>query len=69
MNGGNDNGIVGNDIYQVGSDGIALSGGDRATLTPANNYADNNYIHHLGVFYKQGVGIGMNGAAFAPRTI
>ncbi|HWH69082.1 MAG TPA: right-handed parallel beta-helix repeat-containing protein, partial [Candidatus Sulfotelmatobacter sp.] len=27
----------------------------------AENYADNNYIHHVGVFYKQGVGIALNG--------
>ena len=31
------------------------------TLTPADNYADNNYIHHIGVFYKQGVGIALDG--------
>ncbi len=49
---------------EIGSHGIALiAGGDRVTLTPANNYADNNYIHHTGVFYKQGVGISMTGWA------
>lgn len=61
VDGGTNNGVVGNDIYQIGSHGIVLSGGDRATLTPARNYADNNYIHHTGVFYKQGVGISLNG--------
>jgi hypothetical protein len=61
VNGGTDNGVAGNDIYQIGASGISLSGGDRATLTPAGNYADNNYIHHVGVFYKQGVGINMTG--------
>ncbi len=59
--GGKDNGVAGNDIYEIGSHGVALSGGDRITLTSAGNYADNNYIHHVGVFYKQGVGVQMHG--------
>lgn len=61
VNGGARNGVVGCDIYEIGSHGIHLSGGDRKTLTAAGNFADNNYIHHVGVFYKQGVGISMNG--------
>ncbi|MFA7003791.1 MAG: right-handed parallel beta-helix repeat-containing protein, partial [Verrucomicrobiia bacterium] len=61
VSGGKDNGVIGCDIYEVGSSGVGLNGGDRVTLTPANNYADNNYIHHVGVFYKQGVGIALDG--------
>lgn len=61
VSGGLRNGVVGNDISEIGSHGIYLGGGDRKTLTPAENYADNNYIHHVGVFYKQGVGISMDG--------
>ncbi len=61
VSGGTDNGVAGNDIYEIGSDAIVLTGGDRATLTPAGNYADNNYIYHVGVYYKQGVGISMTG--------
>ncbi|WP_231615631.1 DUF4886 domain-containing protein [Novipirellula artificiosorum] len=61
VSGGVNNGVMGNDIYQVGSNGIIISGGDRKTLTPAGNYADNNYIHHVGVFYKQGVGVSLSG--------
>jgi parallel beta-helix repeat protein len=61
VNGGHHNGVAGNDISETGSHGISLAGGDRVTLTPANNYADNNYIHHVGVFYKQGVGINITG--------
>ncbi|MDQ3814582.1 MAG: right-handed parallel beta-helix repeat-containing protein, partial [Armatimonadota bacterium] len=61
VNGGFRNGVAGNDIYEIGRDGISLGGGDRITLTPAENYADNNYIHHVGVFYKQGVGVSMSG--------
>lgn len=61
VNGGAGNGVVGNDIHDIGRDGIFLSGGDRITLTPAGNYADNNYIHHTGVYYKQGSGVILNG--------
>lgn len=61
VNGGSNNGVVGNDIYQIGSHGISISGGDRITLTPGENYADNNYIHHFGVSYKQGVGVSLRG--------
>jgi parallel beta-helix repeat protein len=61
VSGGFENGVVGNDIFEIGSHGVSLSGGDRKTLTSAENYADNNYIHHIGVFYKQGVGISLSG--------
>ena len=61
INGGIRNGVVGCDIHDTGSDGIAISGGDRIKLTPAENYADNNYIHHVGVFFKQGVGVSLTG--------
>ncbi|MFO0960538.1 MAG: right-handed parallel beta-helix repeat-containing protein [Isosphaeraceae bacterium] len=53
--------IVGNDIAHVGSHGISIDGGDRATLTPSDHRADNNYLHHFGEEYKQGVGIALNG--------
>ncbi|MFO0908004.1 MAG: right-handed parallel beta-helix repeat-containing protein [Isosphaeraceae bacterium] len=59
--GGRDNLVTGNDIHDVGSNGITLIGGDRVTLTPANHAAVNNYIHHVGQAYKQGVGIQMEG--------
>jgi len=61
VEGGRSNGVVGNDIYEVGRDAISISGRDRITLTSAENYAENNYIHHTGVFYKQGVGISLTG--------
>ena len=61
IDGGRNNGVAGCDIYQTGSHGVSLSGGDRKTLTPAENFADNNYIHHFGVFYKQGVGVALHG--------
>ncbi len=61
INGGFNNGVAGCDISGTGSNGVSINGGDRKTLTAGNNYADNNYIHHVGVFYKQGVGISMSG--------
>jgi hypothetical protein len=61
VDGGQNNGVVGNDIAHTGSHGVSLSGGDRKTLTAAGNFADNNYIHHVGVYYKQGVGVALHG--------
>ena len=43
---GRRNGVVACDIYDVGTSGIALNGGDRAALVPAGHYAENNDIHH-----------------------
>lgn len=61
VNGGVKNGIVGCDIHDIGSHGISLGGGDRKKLIAAENYADNNYIHHFGLDYKQGVGVSLTG--------
>ncbi|WP_419194234.1 right-handed parallel beta-helix repeat-containing protein [Novipirellula herctigrandis] len=61
VRGGVRNGVIGCDIHNIGRSAISLSGGDVPTLTPAGNYADNNYIHHTGVYYKQGVGVSMTG--------
>jgi hypothetical protein len=58
---GTNNGVIGNDIYEVGSHGVSLDGGERTTLTTGGNFADNNYIHHTGVFFKQGVGVSLTG--------
>jgi hypothetical protein len=58
---GTDNGVLGCDISFTGSNGVSLSGGDRATLTAAANFVDNCYIHQVGVFYKQGVGVALSG--------
>jgi len=61
LDGGSDNAVVGCDISETGSHGISISGGDRTTLTRARNRAENNYIHHVGVFHKQGVGVSLGG--------
>lgn len=44
-NAGDNNGIVSCDIYNTGSGGVFLSGGDKRTLTPGNNYVKNCKIH------------------------
>ena len=59
--GGTNCGVVGNDIYDVGNIGITLRGGDKETLTPAGHYADNNYLHHIGVLNAHGHGIKIEG--------
>ncbi len=60
-----DNGLhdtaIGNDIYEVGGGGIIMSGGDRTTLVPGANRAENNYIHHIGLFSKTSCGIDCRG--------
>ena len=43
--GGTHNGIVSCDIYDIGTYGIMLGGGDRKTLTPAHNYVLNCDIY------------------------
>jgi hypothetical protein len=35
-------------IHDTGWMGVAINGGNRATLKPANNLIHNNYFHHLG---------------------
>ena len=48
IDGGLRNGIKSCDIHDIGSTGIRIVGGDRATLTPAGNYAINNHITRYG---------------------
>lgn len=61
IQGGSENTVIGNNVYEVGGSGIIISGGDRKTLTPATNRADNNYVHNTGVFYKNSNGIDCSG--------
>lgn len=58
---GSRNGAVGNDISDIGNCGILIAGGDRKTLTPAGNYAENNYIHHIGCLNGHGCGVMVHG--------
>ena len=61
VNGGLKNSVAGCDIHDTGGDGISLRGGDRRKLIAAENAADNNYIHHTGIYNKNGMGIIMGG--------
>lgn len=46
-NGGSRHGILSCDIYNMGSGGILLGGGDRKTLTAAGNYVENCHIYEV----------------------
>jgi len=54
VDGGMRNGIRSCDIYDVALGGITLDGGDRPTLTPGDNYAENNHIHHWSHWVRTG---------------
>ena len=43
---GRRNGVVACDVYDIGTSGISLTGGDRRSLAPAGLFAVNNDIHH-----------------------
>lgn len=52
VDGGTHNGVRSCDIHDVGLTGIRVGGGDRATLTPARNYAINNHIYRYGAILQ-----------------
>lgn len=49
------------EIRDTGSNGISLSGGDRRTLTGPGHVAEDNHIHHMGVFNKNACGVALYG--------
>ncbi len=56
------------DLYNLGRSGISLDGGDRQTITPGKNLAENNHIHHYGLFQRTyAPGIGVNGCGHIVR--
>lgn len=61
VEGGTNNGVIGCDISFAGRNAVSLSGGDRKKLAATGNYAENCYIHHTGVYYKQGAGVTLDG--------
>lgn len=61
VTGGSHNAARRNRIEGAGNCGIMLSGGVYETLTRASNAAEHNEISHFGVYYKQGVGVNLNG--------
>ena len=57
---GRNNGVVNCSIYNTGAGGVHLSGGDRLTLEPGNNYVENCTIHDFNRIeksYRAGVDI------------
>ena len=55
-----DSGVRGGEITGTGEGGISLSGGDRKTLTPGRNFAENCRIHDYSRWartYRPGVGV------------
>jgi parallel beta helix pectate lyase-like protein len=59
---GTNNGIRSCDIFEVSSSGIQVTGGDRTRLTPAYNFAVNNYVHHYSRSQKSGTtGVSVSG--------
>lgn len=43
--GGSNNGIKNSRVYETGTGAITINGGDKTTITPANNYVSNNIIY------------------------
>jgi hypothetical protein len=58
---GHDNSVAHCEIAFTGSAGVTLNGGDRKSLTSANNRVENCEIHHVGVLNKNGPGISLGG--------
>ncbi len=59
---GRRNGVEGCDLYNIGTTGISMIGGDRRTLDPAGHFAVNNDIHHFARRQRANQpGINMNG--------
>lgn len=59
-NAGTNNGVVNCTIYNTGAGGVHLSGGDRVTLEPGNNYVENCTIHDFNRIeksYRAGIDI------------
>ncbi|HEY1048866.1 MAG TPA: right-handed parallel beta-helix repeat-containing protein, partial [Prosthecobacter sp.] len=56
-----------NEISFTGSNGVSISGGDRKLLVGPGHVAEDNHIHHMGVFNKNACGVGMYGVDNAVR--
>jgi len=70
--GGKNHGVTDCNIYNIGAGAISLGGGDRKTLTAANNYVVNCDIHHynrLDRSYKAAINIDGVGNSIAHNLI
>jgi hypothetical protein len=45
---GENHGVTRSEVVDTGDRGVVLSGGDRPSLTPGNNFAENTEIHRVG---------------------
>lgn len=61
VNGGKNVRVSRCEISFTGSNGISINGGDRKTLIGPGHIAEDNHIHHMGVFNKNACGISMTG--------
>ncbi|MGQ9730340.1 MAG: right-handed parallel beta-helix repeat-containing protein [Candidatus Zipacnadales bacterium] len=62
IGGGRACGAIGNDIYYTGAGGVSLNGGKWDTLERGDNFATNNYIHHIAEFRRTyNTGVNING--------
>jgi hypothetical protein len=69
---GSANAVRSCDVFSLGRGGIALDGGDRRWLTLARNTAENNHLHHFGLFqrtYAPGIGVSGCGQIVANNCI
>lgn len=59
---GNNNRVLGCDLFELGGTGISVQGGERKTLTPANHQIVNNHIYNYAKIHKTyHPGISVNG--------
>jgi hypothetical protein len=66
---GKGNAVRSCDVFNLGRGGLSISGGDRKTLTPGKNLAENNHVHHYGIFQRTyAPGIGVNGCGQIVRN-
>ncbi|SMP68892.1 Right handed beta helix region [Neorhodopirellula lusitana] len=66
---GSDNIVSSCHVYNLGTSGISVKGGDRNTLTPGNNLVVNNHIHHYGKFQRTyAPGISLQGCGQIARN-
>ncbi len=61
IQGGTRNGVAGCNISQVATGCISLNGGERKSLTPGENYADNNDLHHFNRVNRIGPAVNLHG--------
>jgi len=52
INGGSEHKVVGCTLSNLGEGAVVLHGGNRETLQPANHVAENNHIHHYGLWKR-----------------